>query len=57
MSVIGDVCKKAFARAHGINGYFEAIMDWDNKTTRQEDKLQRTHGHEVNEGHRDAFQR
>ena len=31
MSVIGDVCKKAFARAHGINGYFEAIMDWDKK--------------------------
>ena len=57
MSVIGDVCKKAFVRAHGINGYFEAIMDWDNKTTRQEDKVQKNHGHEVNEGHRYAYQR
>ena len=57
MSVIGDVCKKAFARAHGINGYFAAIMDWDNKSTRQEDKRQRNHGHEVHEGHRDVFQR
>ena len=45
MSVIGDVCKKAFARAHEVNGDFEAIMDSDNKTSRQEDKLQRTHGH------------
>ena len=57
MSVIGDICKKAFAKAHGINGHFEAIMDWDNKTTHQEDKLKRTQEHEVNEGHRDAFQR
>ena len=56
MSVIGDACK-AFARAHGINDHLEAIMDWDNKTTRQEDKLQRNHVHEVNAGHRDAFQR
>ena len=56
MSVIGDVCKKACARAHEINGHFEAIMDSDNKTTFQENKLQRAHGHEVNEGHSDAFQ-
>ena len=56
MSVIGDVCKKAFAKGHGINRHFEAIMDWDKKT-RQEDKLHRNHGHEVNKGHRDAFQR
>ena len=46
MSVIGDVCKKAFARAHEINGHFEAIMDW-----------KRNHGHEVNERHCDVFQR
>ena len=57
MSVIGDVCKKAFARAHGINGHFEAIMDWDNKATRQKDNVQRTHGHEVNQGHCDSVQR
>ena len=57
MSLIGNLCKKAFAKAHGTSGYFEAIMDWNNKTTRQKDKLQRNHGHEVNEGHRDAFQR
>ena len=40
MSVIGDACKKAFAKAHRINGHFEGIMDWDNTATRQEDKLQ-----------------
>ena len=57
ISLIGDVCKKAFARARGINCHFEAIMDCENITTRQEDKLQRTCGHEVNKGHRDAFQR